>query len=453
MNIQNLIKTIQSRSSDFIQIFSGKKAFGVSGKEGVRLVVCFGAEWVKIGYSRRVGDKVSIEGLDALNISKAGETEMAQFIHGFCMKHHILPQQCSILIYPKQFIFKNVDIPSTEKEEIRKIIDLQAGRFTPYMRDEILIDFASLQTQAQHYTSVLLFIVNRVIVEKQSKVLELAALAPECIKVTSECLADGYLGIMSGEGQKGAVAGLYVGEDYAELIVLDQNNLVFMRALPPVSEAFRKNDVAARKDFFDELGKSINAYHDQGLGQPVNRLILTGLVEKVEISQPEIDGMNILQAKSLTVEKKEYRGAFLVSEGAYQTIQATPHLSFFELFSALKTDEAKINLISPEMKLKHNVRQGSKEMITLGTLIMTLFLLMSLIFGSKIFFRGIYNSKLIKINDVYSEEARRLERVSTKNRVVKKLLDSRGKGLLVLNVISKFISDDIYLSQINYDSS
>src|SRR3972149_3451470 len=41
----------------------------------------------------------------------------------------------------KLLITKNVDMPSRDRKEIDKIVDLQAGRFTPYSRNEIVIDY------------------------------------------------------------------------------------------------------------------------------------------------------------------------------------------------------------------------------------------------------------------------------------------------------------------------
>ena len=72
--------------------------------------------------------------------------------------------------------------------------------------------------------------------------------------------------------------------------------------------------------------------------------------------------------------------------------------------------------------------------------------------GSKIYFRRVINQKLDSVSQKYGDEAKRLEIVSTKNRIVKKLIESRGKELKVLNVINGFIGDDLYLSQVNYDS-
>ena len=106
----------------------------------------------------------------------------------------------------------------------------------------------------------------------------------------------------------------------------------------------------------------------------------------------------------------------------------------------------------PELKLRRKIHETSRDILGLGILIMSIFLLMSLIMGSKIYFKKVINQKLDGISKKYGEEAKRLEAVSTKNRIVKKLIESRGKELTVLNVINGFIGDDLYLSQINYDN-
>ena len=90
--------------------------------------------------------------------------------------------------------------------------------------------------------------------------------------------------------------------------------------------------------------------------------------------------------------------------------------------------------------------------MSLGILIMAIFFLTTLIMGSKIYFKKLVNQKLETASHQYSEEAKNLESVSTKNRIVKKRLESRGKELQILKIINGFVGDDLYFSLVNYDS-
>ncbi|HNX69513.1 MAG TPA: pilus assembly protein PilM [Candidatus Omnitrophota bacterium] len=429
------------------------KLFEKFASTPVTLAACFGAEYLKIGHSQSVQEKMVIEGLLVENISQKSDQDIAKFLADYCLNQKITPSRVLCLLPSKQFIFKNVDIPSTEKEEISKIIDLQAGRFTPYMREEIIIDFLCLEMLAQHYTSVLLFIVNRKIADRYASIFEMARMDIDRIIVASECMIGPYLRSLKGTPVQGALGGLHVGEEYSELTVIESNQVVFVRSIPVGGESFRKNAEKAKEDFLTELNRSISAYHDQGVGKPVQIILATGLVEYVLSLGEDLKKSGASHAETVEVAAFDYRKLFDVTEPVMRTVNQNGGLSFFELFCALsQPDRARINLIHQETKLKRRMREGSRDLIAFGIFIMAIFLLLSLIMGSKIYFRRLLNGQISKVAASFSEKAKKLEDVSTKNRIVKKLIASRGKELTVLNIINGFIGDDLYLSQVNYDS-
>lgn len=427
--------------------------FGKYFSAPVVLAVSFGTDHVKIGHGRNFQGKFLIEGIALENIEKKSEAEIAQIIVDYCSSQRMKPAQALCPISPKQFIFKNVDIPSTEREEISKIIDLQAGRFTPYMREEIVIDFLCLDAMTQHYTSVLLFIVNRKISDRYTGIFSQARINLDRIVAVSECMAMTYGKASSEVPCTGAVGGLNISEESSALTVLDGNQIVFVRNIPVGADMIRKNPAQARPEFISELNNSMAAYHDQGVGKPIGVVLMTGLVEGLETLGDELKNATATQVELFDLSIFDYKKYFDMSEPAKEVLRKKKEFSFFEIFSTLAfSGQAKINLLCPEIKLKQRVREGARQAITLGALIMAVLLLLCLIMGSKIYFRKMINQKLDRSNKAFSMEARRLERISTKNRIVAKLLGQRGKELQVLNVINDFISDDLYLSQINYDN-
>ncbi len=417
----------------------------------VTLAVSLGSDTLKMGHGRVVQGRFIIEGVAVEDVSRKTDTEISQLLLVYCQARNIVPSQTLCLIPSKQFIFKNVDIPSTEKEEVSKIIDLQAGRFTPYGRDEIVIDFVCLESLVQHFTSVLLFIVNRKIADRLAAIFQGARLQTEKVIVASDCMATTYIEAAKGSPSKGALGGLHIGEEYSELTVIDGNQVVFVRNIPVGATALKKSPEQARSDFAQELNRSISAYHDQGVGQQVERLWITGFTESCGPLEEDFNKPDSPHAGKVEISSFDYRKYFHVNDAVMGIVQQATQFSFFEIFSVLEhSDQAKVNLLLPELKLRRRVRESSREILGLGILIMTVFLLASLTMGSKIYFRKIVNQKLDQVSRKFGEEAKRLEIVSTKNRIVKKLIESRGKELTVLNVINGFIGDDLYLSQVNY---
>lgn len=428
-------------------------SFGKFSQPSLTWVVFVSPEALKIGHGRKVQGNFIIEGVAVEDISKKTDAEIIQFLVLYCQTQKISPAQTLCLMSSKQFIFKNVDIPSTEKEEVAKIIDLQAGRFTPYAREEIVIDFVCLESLVQHFTSVLLFIVNRKIADRLNAIFQEAHVQIDRVVVASDCMATTYIKFAKDAPLNGALGGLHIGEEYSELTVIDGNQVVFVRSIPVGATSLKKNPGQAQSDFLQELNRSINAYQDQGVGKPIHRLLVTGFTENVGSLEEDFKRVGSLHAGKIEVASFDYRKYFSANESVMETVNKAEQFSFFELFSVLAySEQAKVNLLLPELKLRRRVREMSREILGLGILIMSVFLLASLIMGSKIYFKKVINKKLDRVEQRYGEEAKRLEVISTKNRIVKKLIESRGKELTVLNVINGFIGDDLYLSQVNYDS-
>jgi len=54
---------------------------------------------------------------------------------------------------------KNIEVPSRDIKEVEEIINLQAGRHTPFAREEIIVDYLNLGVYKRAYTKILLIIV------------------------------------------------------------------------------------------------------------------------------------------------------------------------------------------------------------------------------------------------------------------------------------------------------
>lgn len=397
--------------------------------------------------------KVTVEGVLWKKLNQSTEADIVPEVLGYFQQNHIKASQVVCVIPAKLFISKNVEIPSTEKEEIAKIIDLQAGRFTPYSRDEIVIDFFCMDTPTQHYTSVLLVIVNRNLIDRYCRVFEDMGI-PIKIAIAPEALVQTYREVLKPSSPDDfAIGGLCIGEDATDFSVMDHNQMVFVRSLPVGSEHFAASKQLAVSEFINELNKSLAVYQDQGVGKPLKTLVITGLVAEGEALKEEIlKNCPVLQRADTVIKILDSRTYYPLSEAAFEQMKALSHISFFELAAGLAhAPQTQIDLIPKEIKLKRRFREESKEITNLGITIMTIFVVLSLFFYTKIYFKNIRMEKIMEAGKSSFEEARTLERISTKNRVVRKILKNRGKGLSAFDNLTGQLGETIYLSHFTYD--
>lgn len=359
-------------------------------------------------------------------------------------------------VLPSRFLIsRNIDMPSNDREEIAKIINLQVGRFTPYSREEIVIDYLCREMEGQHYTNVLLIIVNRSVIERFYRITEKAGLAIDKVSMASEGFAKKYLEGMPPGTQYGT-AGIYIGETSTDLTIIEGKEMIFVRNLSLGAQTLMTGGDPTLTDFMTEIQKSIAAYQDEGVGRPVKKVLLSGPRELQEILKTKI--IPKMQDKKYNFEEGieifDPKGAAVLSpEAAAEIESAGGEQPFLDLLlPAVFSSQLKVDLIPREIKLKRKVSEGAKDIVTLGIMIMSISLVLSLLLAVKIYFKNVQINQLDHLNQSSFDDARMLERVSTKTRVVRQLLELRGRGLNVFDKVTKLIGDDIYLAEFSYNN-
>ena len=417
------------------------------------MVVDLTGDQVKAVLARKLPDKVSYEDVRQQKFPEGSDGEISQFLSQLARQWGIKSRQVVCVIPSKLFISKNVDMPSNDPEEISKIIDLQAGRYTPYSRDEIVIDYLCMTTAGQHYTNVLLVIVNRKLIDRYVQIFDRADLLLTRIAVGSESMAIQYRKLMPTDQLNGALAGIHIASDFSDLTILDKREMVFVRSIPVGASHFKNNPMAAQQSFVSELSKSIASYQDHGVGEPVRGLILAGMTAGLDTLEANIrEFVPALKDPAFPIRFFSYQKHFSLSGGAAKASEAAESDSSFELMSTVASEASlKIDLIPKEIKIKRKFREGGKEIVTLGILIMTCLVMICVFLASKIYIKKNLIDRLDATAESLSSQARVLERASTKSRVLRNLIEYRGKGLYVFDKVTSLIGDDIYLSLFSYD--
>lgn len=414
------------------------------------VAVDFASDSIKILRAKSSAGSWTIEEALSKKIDRRIEGGIQKFLAGYFAGLSQPPQQIICPVSSKNVLSKNVEIPSTEREEITKIIDFQAGRFTPYSRDEIVLDFICMETAKQHYTSVLLFIVSRKLVDRYWRLFEEIGV-PIKIVIASEALGMTYAEMV--EQDTGAVAGIHLGEDAADFTVMDHRQMVFVRNLPVGAEHFAGHWETAGVEFANELNKSWVAYQDEGEGRPIKHLVVTGIVKDPDGFKKVLQSScPFLQEAQTALKFLDYRSHFKTTEAAFNEMNAQAETSFFELAASItQSSKLKVDLLPREIKLKRRFQDVSHDITALGISLMSIFLVISLYLGTKYYIKKLRLENLEQKHQVAFEKARDLERISTKNQVVRRILQGRGKGLYVYEIMNRLIGPDIYLSRFTYE--
>jgi Tfp pilus assembly PilM family ATPase len=418
-----------------------------------RVAINIGTTDVKWVLARENQGQVTIEQLRCRKLTGSVDTEVSNFLSACFDEFRSVKREAICCISSNAFISKNVDMPSNDPQEINKIVNLHAGRYTPYAREEIIIDYLSSQAPEQHYTNVLLVIINRTVSSRMFGIFADANIHLEKIVIGAEAVASVCPAWLKLPGAGSAAGVINVDADTSDVIIADRGQMVFVRNIPIGARQLRQKDARISSEFMNEVKQSFATYQDQGIGRMVERVLLTGILTDNTDFEGEMRGlMHQISVENIQLKTQSYLECFTLSREASLRVAADSDSCFLDVFAVLtRNDALKIDLIPDEIKLQRQMREGSKDVISLGILIMTFLLIFCVFLATKIYLKTAKIAMIDAMEQSTGAAARSLENASTKTRVLRELLGARGKGLYVFDKLTSMITDDIYLSTFSFD--
>jgi Tfp pilus assembly PilM family ATPase/Tfp pilus assembly protein PilN len=406
-------------------------------------------EHLKIAHVRTAQLKREVENLFSTEVRGLSEDEIVATVKKTVAGFGVKNPRVFLCVPLHLVITRSIEIPSRDPEEIREIVNLQASRHTPYSRAEIIIDTLILGVVRESYTKVLLVIVPKDVVARQTAILERAGLHPERVIFGPEGIALACGKILGNESSESLTAIVHMDDMLTGFMVVHKNKILFVRGIPiGANHLLEEKEVYADR-FVDELQKSLESYLTDEIGPMPSTLILTGVVG-------EITDLDELFSRTLQIPTKHqtYFKHFPISNQAKQVASGSKRVSFFNLIAPLLLHEKiKIDLISDERKLKMQLERRGRDMVTTGVLAMLILSLVFAVMVEKLSFKKAYLDKLHKRYDPVRQDAKNLEAIFAKTQVVKDYLATRGESVEALSELYETLPAEVRLSEIKYDES
>jgi hypothetical protein len=343
---------------------------------------------------------------------------------------------------------KTIEVPSTDPEEIKSIINLQASRHTPYSREEVLISYINLGMNTLNNTRLLLVIVHRDLVKERISIMEKAGLNIDKILFVPEAQARFY---SKGLNLKKDVPPFGVIDFYlnaASFIVISKGTLLFVRHIPVGIKTIMEGADALAK-LQDELKKSMDAFtQEDGSSAPASYVVTTAN-EAVN---------NILPAlkESLKIELKVFPFSKFIKGSGGQRKKLESNFaddSFLDVIAPASTvSKCEINLMPEEMILKKTVERQSREASKSGVAAVIMMVLIGAVIMSNIYFKDTFLNKNLREQFApQKEQVEKLEVQMNKVKLVRGFIQHRMVSLDVIHELYRITPHSIYLNNIVMD--
>jgi len=349
------------------------------------------------------------------------------------------------IIPSNQVTTKNIEIPSLDPEEIKSIIDLQAGRHTPYSREEILIGYISIGVFQRNYTKVLLAIIKRDVIKEQMDVFEQAGVRIEKVVFAPEAMARFYAEALQVKEEDIPVGIINIANQTADFTIEFNKTAATYRNIPYGMDHIIKEGESVQQQLADELFKSVEAYQNEDINKLPETYILTSDDAKVKELQPLLEEK--LKAK---IKVMPYLDLIEAPQPVMLKIVSEYNDdSFLDLIACgVSLPFMQVDLTPDEIKTKRVIEEKGREVMKLGIFSCILLVLICSIFFSKIFFQSVFFDKLKEDYIKYHKKVMVLDNMAQKTRLVKDYVNNRMTTLDIINELYMLIPDEIYLESV-----
>lgn len=405
-----------------------KIAAAVEGKTGRRLTA---AAWEPV------------QGLDELSIA----LKINQFL-----KINKLSPSKALISFPSQNLTTRIlSLPSTDPAEIQDIVELQAVKQTPYSREEITSGFHLIGSDETGYSKIFLAISHRDQASHYFRVPEMAFLLPDQIVPSVEGLRFWFQKLRGKELDVNAetVLVLEADESSSDLIVMAGRKILLARSIGLGGKQLREQGPAMESEFLREVQRTLESGSEEMRSITPVRVILTGLADTSKtiaalLSRELNVPCEIVPALEPFQTSAEPRVLELLSKSP---------VSFASLSGLLLSGEtSSINLMPPDVRMRKNLENRAKELAFLGTLLLTLVMLGSLVGFEKIYKRSTYLEYLQKQYSEIKGPAEDVEKILGKMKLAQEQTQAPGDFLEVLNDVNLTLPDTMNILSMEYSS-
>ena len=397
---------------------------------GIRDVVCvsLSGDNLKLAYAKISPTRKELVDLVSYEIQGLSDEEITKSIQSSLASLRLSSPELIIIIPSHATIAKNIEIPSLSEKEIREIVDLQAGRHTPFSREEIIVDYINIGAYRENYTKILLIIVTLNVIRRQIDILEKANLKIEKVYFSPELITQFCSSALKLNKEAAVETIVHIDAHFTDFVTITKGGVVFVRSIPIGRQHLFSEKERYQTRFAEEVKKSLETYQAEDIGPLPEEIILTGSAQDGEELQDLLGQMLFMPVKFFHYLEH----APMASQELKKSLAAGQD-SFLDVIAPLiNPDQVQINLIPEEVKLRKKFEEKSKDLVTSGVYVMVILAMLCLSLISSIFFKSSYLAKLSDKYEPVIEASKRLENNFSQIRTIKRALKNRNLALDVL---------------------
>jgi len=420
---------------------------GIWAQEKDYLSIILGEENLKVAHLRMAAPGMEVVNVVYRDIRGITEEDLSKTIQAVLSELNVKKSTAICIIPSHLATTKNIEIPSLDDNEIKSIINLQAGRHTPYSREEIIIDYINIGVYQRNYSKVLLVIVNRNVLKKQLTILENTGIKVSKVLFAPEGISRFYAKGMNMSQEASPIGIIDVGSMFTDFAVAFHGTVIACRNIPIGLTHIISEGKAAFDKLTAELKKSVESYQSEDIEKIPESYILTSDGNKIREFQPLLK-----DALNANVKIAPFLDYVKVKPEIRKIFTAAGEESFLNVIGpAVVAGESRLDLLPEDMKMQRTIEAQGREVTKSGIFAFVIIILICAMFFMKIQFKTALLENIKKEHDPKRKETQILEEITARTAIVKSYFNKRLVGLNTINELFSIIPEEIYLESVTLE--
>lgn len=380
------------------------------------------------------------------SIAALDDEQIAKKISDILHANKIKPKLTVLSLARNSVTVRNLHLPSHDKKEILQMIDLNVTRIVPYQKDEITFGFRSLGSDEMGYSKIILAIVHSNIIRRQSKILEHAGLFVDKIDLSSygvwEWVVTSCKNLLN---HSDIYLLLDVEHNYVDFIIFSQNAMLFSRSITIGARSIYEDTKLGIIKLLGEVKQSLIMFYNEEINKKPAAVFISGATLSAELNSSIESDLGIpikVVSTPFSPEILKAKNRSLPQDASLTAVSAL----------TLKNLENRIEFVLPEIQIRKSLREKTREIIILGSLLSYLFMIVCGSFLGKTTAQQNYLAKLEQNYNNVAEEMKGLLNQLGKVKFARIYLEKRRLPLLAFSQIQKSIPEEIALNMVTIDA-
>jgi Tfp pilus assembly PilM family ATPase/Tfp pilus assembly protein PilN len=400
--------------------------------------------WLKLAVGKPKRKSFQLLNCVLKDTASLAEDEISLLITRILKEWKIKVKSVVVSIPRNLITLRNLHLPSQVKEEISQMIELHIGRIVPYPREEIVCGYFFGGIDDIGYARVILGILHRDIVNRQIKILEKANLFIDTFVLSSYNVWRGVVSIKSPLIHPGEIyVALDVDYSFTDFIIFSKEELLFSRSINlEATKLFNQQEAVTK--LIGEVRQSLVIFQNEEVNKRPIKIFLSG-------AGPNIKGLDAALRKELEIDVEVMSQDYLKNIRGVQ-VESYRSFSFTSIVDLMwDRSEKRLCFVIPELEIRKQLREKTKEFILLGSLFVYLLSLLGGIFATRIYYHRKYLDNLRQEFEMIKSEVQDLEEKWSKVKFVKEQLRERRVPFFLVYKLEEVLPQEIIINFIRLD--